>query len=203
MKFKGKYLALGDSYTIGEGVDYEETWPYQLKLKLNSIGVQVENPEIIAKTGWTTAELLEAIAEANPTNDNNLVSLLIGVNNQYRGQSIEVYKQEFSILIKKAINFANDEVNHVFVVSIPDWGVTPFAKDRNQVTIAQEIDEYNLINKEIAQGLGVAYFDVTAISRELGNQVNYLVEDNLHYSNKMYALWAEMIFSGLNKSILK
>lgn len=203
MKFKGRYLALGDSYTIGEGVRYAETWPYQLKLKLNKIGIQVENPEIIAKTGWTTEELLEAINQENPESGHDLVSLLIGVNNQYRGHSIEIYKEEFSILLKKAIYLANNEVNNVFVVSIPDWGVTPFAKDRNQVTIAQEIDEYNLFNKEITQGLGVAYFDVTAISRELGNQDDYLVEDHLHYSNKMYALWAEMIFGGLNKSIFK
>ena len=150
-----RMLALGDSYTIGESVQENDRWPMQLVDMLREAGNNFEKPEIIAKTGWTTDELIAAINEANPQGPFDLVSLLIGVNNQYRGNSLLTYREEFEFLLRKAIDFAGGDIKKVIVVSIPDWGVTPFAEGRDRKKIAQEIDDFNDANKEITESLKV------------------------------------------------
>jgi hypothetical protein len=143
-----KFLALGDSYTIGESVDEAERWPVQLAALLRNQGFSVDDPQIIARTGWTTDELSAAIDAADPQGPYDLVSLLIGVNNQYRGRDSEGYRIEFIALLQRAIGFAGGQPSHVIVLSIPDWGVTPFASNSDAAKIAAEIDTYNAINKE-------------------------------------------------------
>jgi lysophospholipase L1-like esterase len=187
------YLALGDSYTIGEGVNKEECYPLILATKLNQEGLNLTSPHIIARTGWTTDELLSAIRHENPPNTYDLVSLLIGVNNQYRNYYINTYSKEFEELLEIAIQKARGDVRHVFVVSIPDYGVTPFAKDRNTDRIAKEIDDYNKIASSISQKHKVKYFDITPISRKAKQDLSLIAKDDLHPSGKMYAAWANLM----------
>jgi lysophospholipase L1-like esterase len=187
------YLALGDSYTIGESVALNESFPYQLVSQLNSAGLKFAQPEIIAKTGWTTGELQTAIKSAQPLKPTyDLVTLLIGVNNQYRGNSTITYRKEFKELLQTALSFAGGNKKHVFVVSIPDWGVTPFGKSsgRDQKIIAQEIDEFNAINKEETLAMGISYTDITPDSRLAATDNMLVANDGLHPSGKMYANWA-------------
>ena len=144
------YLALGDSYTIGEAVAMHENFPHQLVKKLADQDIFFESPLIVAQTGWTTAELMDAINQKAIKPPFDLVTLLIGVNNQYRGLDMNDYEKHFEELLIQAIVFAGGNKNHVIVISIPDWGVTPFAADRDRNTISKEIDAYNLINKKIS-----------------------------------------------------
>ncbi|WP_258097618.1 SGNH/GDSL hydrolase family protein [Marinoscillum pacificum] len=188
------YLALGDSYTIGESVDVSERWPVQLVMQLKDLEIPMSDPQIIATTGWTTDELLKGIEAADTKESYDLVSLLIGVNNQYRGYPIEQQKEEFEVLLKKAIQFANMDTARVFVVSIPDWGVTPFAEGRDQEKIATEIDAYNQVNQTICENYGVKYFDITPISRKAAQDESLVALDGLHPSGKMYTEWVELIF---------
>jgi lysophospholipase L1-like esterase len=188
------YLALGDSYTIGEGVIESERWPSHLSKLLEDQGVRVDELTFIAQTGWTTGELLQAIAAADPGSDYQLVSLLIGVNNQYRGLSQEEYQREFVLLLKQAVHFASGEPGHVVVLSIPDWSVTPFAEeDHYPPKITIEIDAFNAINQTESERLGVHYVDVTPLSRRVGGDPSFLAADGLHPSGKMYARWAERV----------
>jgi lysophospholipase L1-like esterase len=186
-----RYLALGDSYTIGESVSEAERWPNQLAKLLAENGYSVE-VKIIARTGWTTSELWEGIQKEELTAPYDMVSLLIGVNNQYRGYDIEEYRKEFIFLLNKSIEYAGGDKTHVFVVSIPDWGVTPFASGRDAEKIAAEIDAFNQVNKEEAQKAGVGYADVTPISREAVRDSSLIAPDGLHPSGKMYTEWAEL-----------
>lgn len=186
------YLALGDSYTIGESVPQSESFPFQLATKLNEANVNVGIPRIIAKTGWTTGELQTAIKLENGLwAKYDIVTLLIGVNNQYRGNSIVTYRNEFKALLQTAISFAGDDKTHVYVISIPDWGVTPFGKasGRNQTEIAKEIDDFNAVNKEETLALGISYTDITSISRNATSDGALIAVDGLHPSGKMYAQW--------------
>jgi lysophospholipase L1-like esterase len=183
-----RFLALGDSYTIGEAVSETERWPVVLAKKLN-----LADPMIIAKTGWTTDELNAAIDVARPGGPFDLVTLLIGVNNQYRGRSAEEYRSEFVALLGRAIAFAGGDAGRVVVVSIPDWGVTPFAADRDRVKIAREIDQFNAINREEAARAGAHYADVTAISRGAATDPALTASDGLHPSAKMYQQWVDVI----------
>lgn len=188
------YLALGDSYTIGEKVDSKERWPQQLVDRLNKDGLKVDNPEIIAVTGWTTDELKNGIAEARISQQTyDLVSLLIGVNNQYRGRDLVNFKQEFVELLIQAIEFAGSDVNNVFVVSIPDWGVTPFAEGRDREKIATEIDAYNAIVKEETEKRGIKYIDITTVSKKAGDNLDLNASDGLHPSGKLYEAWTDEI----------
>jgi lysophospholipase L1-like esterase len=187
------YLALGDSYTIGESVETDKRWPVQLAQKLTNDGFKINEPTIVAKTGWTTDELNSAIDKANLNDEYDLVSLLIGVNNQYRGKPVGEFKPEFSALIDRAIGFAGGDIKKVFVVSIPDYGVTPFAKSRNPMKISFEIDEYNEASKVICEQKGVTYIDITPISREATNKPNYVASDGLHPSGDMYTAWVNKI----------
>lgn len=188
-----KFLALGDSYTIGESVAEAERWPNQLAAKL-----KLAAPHIIATTGWRTDNLKDAIEAANLKPEYDLVSLLIGVNNQYQGKSIEVYEREFEELLQTSIKLAKGKKKNVFVVSIPDYGYTPFGKAK-QEKISFELDQYNAINKRIAAKYGIKYFNITEISRKGLEDAELVAGDGLHPSGKMYAQWVEVIYSGLKK----
>jgi lysophospholipase L1-like esterase len=191
------YLAVGDSYTIGEGVTEAERWPVQLATALNSQGFQLEKPLIIARTGWTTAELKAGIEQLNPEGPYDLVSLLIGVNNQFRGESrgytLEGYELEFTELLLMAVDFAGGKADRVFVVSIPDYGVTPFVTEANKARVSAEIDAYNAANLEIANSFGIRYFNITPISRLAAGDITLLAPDKLHPSGKMYKMWVELM----------
>jgi len=186
-----RYLALGDSYTIGESVDESERWPMQLAESLNQEGYSTE-VTIIARTGWTTDELWEGIQAREIAPPYDLVSLLIGVNNQYRGRDLEEYHAQFVFLLNKAIEYAGGDARRVIVLSIPDWGVTPFAAGRDSEQIAEEIDQFNTINKEETKKAGAYYIDITPISREAVNDPSLIAGDGLHPSGKMYAEWAKL-----------
>lgn len=182
------YLALGDSYTIGQGVQLDQSWPIQLSEELISRGFEVENTEIIARTGWTTADLLSAL-ENRERRNYNLVSLLIGVNNQYQNRPFEQFTQEFDLLLTQAEELATGH-NRVFVVSIPDYGVTPFGNN-NRDHIARDIDKYNAYIQQTCATRNIRFVDVTKISRELGDSPGALAPDRLHPSTSQYALWVE------------
>ncbi|WP_228780012.1 SGNH/GDSL hydrolase family protein [Aquiflexum lacus] len=190
------YLALGDSYTIGEGVDEKDRYPNQTVDLLKVKGLEFEKPTIIAKTGWTTDELVKGIVHAEiEGNTYDLVTLLIGVNNQYRGRPLENYESEFRTLLQDAITYAKGNSNRVVVISIPDWGVTPFAVNRgsDQEKVAKEIDEFNASKKSIANQLGVHYIDITEEYREIGALPQMVVSDNLHPSALVYEKWAQKL----------
>jgi len=188
-----RFLALGDSYTIGESVAVADRWPNQLAHQLRKSGIVTADPEIIAKTGWTTDELSTAIDAAKPHGPYALVTLLIGVNNQYRGRDAEQYRKEFAALLHRAIAFAGGDPKRVVVVSIPDWGVTPFAADRDRAKIAAEIDRFNAINAEETKRAGARYADITPVSRHAATDASLVAPDGLHPSAKMYASWVSVI----------
>lgn len=194
-----KYLALGDSYTIGEAVAENERYPNILAQKLKADQLDIQEVKIIATTGWTTTNLKEAIGKENPSADQDLVSLLIGVNNQYQGKEIGLYEKEFEELLQTAIRLAQNNPKRVFVVSIPDYGATPFAAQKNPTEIAQEIDIYNAMADGICEKYGVAYFDITPISKRAKDDLTLLAPDQLHPSGKMYALWVEHIAAAVQK----
>jgi len=199
------FLALGDSYTIGEQVLPAENFPNQTASLLRKENIELETPRIVATTGWTTDELETGIKSANDTepfrSSYDFVTLLIGVNNQYRGRSVDDYKPEFEELLKKAIQYANDRHDHVVVISIPDWGVTPFASGRDRAKIAGEIDEYNAANKEISLRYNVHYLDITPWTREAVNDATLLANDGLHPSGKEYHRWAEKLVILFKQSV--
>lgn len=196
------YLALGDSYTIGEAVPAAENFPHQTVSRLRKAGIQMADPVIVAVTGWTTDELAAAVRERNIRETFSVVTLLIGVNNQYRGRALDNYREEFTSLLNQAIIFANGHPRHVVVLSIPDWGVTPFAEGRNRTQIAKEIDAYNAAAKEIAEAHKCGWLDITDSTRANGTKPEYLAEDGLHPSGKEYAIWADRLAPMLEK-ILK
>lgn len=185
------YLALGDSYTIGEGVDTDACWPEQLAAALRGQGIALQPPTIIATTGWTTDELTAAIDAQEPLGTFDFVSLAIGVNNQYRGRSAADYRGEFCGLLRRSINFAGGRAGRVLVLGIPDWGATVFgqASGRDRTQIAGEIDAFNAAAREVCATHAVAFVDVAAVSREHDGATDMLVADGLHPSASMYALW--------------
>jgi lysophospholipase L1-like esterase len=185
------YLALGDSYTIGEQVPYTGNFPNQTVALLRKQNIEVSDPVIIATTGWTTDELLAAIREKALNETFSFVSLLIGVNNQYRGRTVENYQDEFIQLLTQAIHFANGHSDKVFVLSIPDWGVTPFAEGKDSAQIAVEIDAYNAAAKTITLSHKCHFIDITDSTRANGTKEGFLAEDKLHPSGKEYAVWAK------------
>jgi lysophospholipase L1-like esterase len=191
-----KFLALGDSYTIGESVDAADRWPNQLAAVLRKRGVQIGDPTIIATTGWRTDDLKNAMTNAKLKNEYALVSLLIGVNNQYQGKPSSAYSVEFEELLKAAIVLAGGKKENVFVVSIPDYGFTPFGKPK-QPSISVAIDEFNSINKNITEKYGVRYFFITDITRQSLIEPDLVAPDGLHPSGKMYGLWVKRIAEGM------
>jgi len=195
------YLALGDSYTIGEQVPVKENFPHQAVRLLQEQQVEVAQPVIIAVTGWTTDELANAIREHNLNETFSFVTLLIGVNNQYRGRSTEDYKPQFIQLLETAIGYAGGHASRVFVLSIPDWGVTPFAEGRDRAQIGQDIDAYNAANKEITTAYKSHYVEITDSTRTNGVDKEYLAEDGLHPSGKEYAVWAGRLAAAVAKEL--
>ncbi len=187
---KPQYLALGDSYTIGQSVPVDDRWPVILAAELKKAGKPTATPKIIARTGWTTRNLLDALAQSPPDSTFDLVSLLIGVNNQYQGRNLEEYRVEFRQLLTKSIGYAGGDAGNVFVLSIPDWGVTPLGQG-NRDHIAGEIDRFNAVAKEECDKRKVIFIDITGISRRALNNPSLIADDNLHFSGKMYRLWVD------------
>lgn len=189
-----RYLALGDSYTIGEGVAPEGRWPVQLARALREEGCPLGDPRIIAATGWTTDELSAAIDAAEPLGAFDFVSLLIGVNNQYRGRAVDEYRDQFDALLARATAFAAGRSGRVLVLSIPDWGATPFAiqSGRDRDLIAAELDAYNARARDACATRGIAFVDIAPISRMRGGEEAMLVTDGLHPSAEMYAQWTQL-----------
>lgn len=186
------FLALGDSYTIGEGVAAGGRWPVQLVARLREQGLSVAAPRIVATTGWTTDELSSAMDAADLHGKYGLVTLLIGVNNQYRGRASAEYRQQFLALLQRAAALAGDS-RRVVIVSIPDWGVTAFAEGRDRATIGREIDAFNAIARDETIRAHARWVDITPASREAGAKPGMLVEDGLHPSAQQYAMWVEKI----------
>jgi len=185
------YLALGDSYTIGEGVAVEDRWPHQLAAALRARGIALDAPRTIATTGWTTDELDAGIDADAPRETFDFVSLLIGVNDQYRGRPVEDYLPRFEALLQRALGFAGGHAQRVLVLSIPDWGVTPFAEGRDRARIATELDAFNAAAAQACAARQVTFVDITGLSRHHGHEPAMLVEDGLHPSASMYRLWAQ------------
>jgi len=188
-----RYLALGDSYTIGASVAPAERWPVQLAAQLRANGLIVAEPLIIARTGWTTDELMAGIERQQPQGPFDLVSLLIGVNDQYRGRSGEEYRRQLRQLLHTAIAYAGGHAAHVIVLSIPDWSVTPFAAGQQRAAIAAAIDHFNTINRQETAQAGAHYVDVTPVSRQALQDASLLATDGLHPSGKMYTQWMELV----------
>jgi lysophospholipase L1-like esterase len=184
-----RYLALGDSYSIGEGVDEAGRWPVQLAARLRADGIALAPPRIIAQTGWTTDELEAAMDAAEPLGRWDFVSLLIGVNNQYRGRDVASFALDFQRLLERAIRLADDRAERVIVLAIPDWGVTPFAAGRDRAQIAAELDAYNAAIREQCRLRGVAFVDIAPVSRQSGAEPAMLASDGLHPSAALYTLW--------------
>jgi len=188
-----RFLALGDSYTIGEGVRAAERWPPRLAAAIRNMGGELEDPTIVAKTGWTTRELLSELDSTAPplSEDFDLVSLLIGVNDQYRGLGVEAFRGGLFDLLSRAVRYAAGEARRVLTVSIPDWSVTPFARAdaRSPSALAEEIARFNAVIRDEARGIGAAFVNVTSISREARDDHTLLAPDGLHPSGAMYARW--------------
>ncbi|HKO82218.1 MAG TPA: SGNH/GDSL hydrolase family protein [Chitinophagaceae bacterium] len=187
------YLALGDSYTIGASVDSSQRFPVQTKEWLLSNGIKMGTPQIIATSGWTTVNLETAISIQNPVGPYDAISLLIGVNDQYQRRDSTGYRDRFANLLRKAIQLTGNKPSHVFVLSIPDYSVTPFARYNDMVAIRKEIDEFNLINKEVTLQHNCAYLDITTSTREAANDPSLIAGDGLHPSGKEYKKWAERL----------
>jgi lysophospholipase L1-like esterase len=193
-KAETTYLALGDSYTIGEGAAEADRWPVQLAALARQQGLNVQAPDIIARTGWTTAELQVAIAETNKPATYGLVSLLVGVNNQYRGQAVGQYRTEFRGLLRTAVASAGGRPNRVLVLSIPDWGQSPFARKqrRDPAQIGLEIDAFNAAAQDECRQAGVAYVDITPQTRTAAGDARQFTRDGLHYSGPQMRQWAQL-----------
>jgi lysophospholipase L1-like esterase len=189
------YLALGDSYTIGEQVPYALNFPNQLVALMRQQNIEVTEPVIIATTGWTTDELQTSIREKGISEKFSFVTLLIGVNNQYRGRSLENYQEEFTQLLLQAIGFANGHSDKVFVLSIPDWGQTPFAKDKDLKQISIEIDKYNDAAQAISVTNNCPFIYITDSTRDNASKDDFLADDKLHPSAKEYTIWAERLLA--------
>lgn len=205
MKAPMPYLALGDSYTIGEGVESAGRWPMRLAAALRADGVDIEDPRIIARTGWTTGELSSAIDAAPLGDDYGLVTLLIGVNDQYRGRDLDEYRHEFAVMLERAIGFAGRRADRVIVLAIPDWGVTPFAarSGRDIAAIARELDAYNAAAAKVCAKRGVTFVDIAPVSRERGAEPAMLADDGLHPSAAMYSEWARLALPAARRLLAK
>jgi lysophospholipase L1-like esterase len=198
-----RFLALGDSYTCGEGVPTEGTWPFRLVERLREEGLEIAPPEVVARTGWTTDELLVGIGDSGPLGEYHLVTLLIGVNNQYRARDLAAYEEEFGQLLEIAIARAGGDPGRVLVLSIPDWGVTPFADGRDRAAIRGGIDAFNAVNRAAARAAGAGYVDVTESSRRAGSDRSLLVADGLHPAAAMYDEWARLALPAARRALLR
>jgi len=188
-----RFLALGDSYTIGEGVADEERWPNQLVALLRGDGIAISDLQIIARTAWTTDELSDAIDQEKPRGPFDLVTLMVGVNDQYRSRAVQAYEVEFQRLLKRAKSFAGGQARRSIAISIPDWGATPFSEGRDRDVIGGEIAVYNRSGERLAAKAGIAWVDVTEASRAMLTDQSLVAVDGLHPTGAMYARWAEII----------
>ncbi len=193
-EFPLRYLALGDSYTIGEGIAESARWPNLLANDLRERGIAVAPPRLIATTGWTCGELSAAMDAAEPLGAWDIVSLLIGVNDQYRGHGIEIFQQGFSVLLNRALALASHRADRVFVLAIPDWGVTPFAQSSGHdlPATARELDAFNAFAQQTCEARGITFIDIAPVSRKQGGEAEMLAEDGLHPSAALVAQWAEL-----------
>jgi len=196
------WLALGDSYTIGESVNENERFPAQTITLLKAESLNFSEPHYIATTGWTTENLLDGIEQRKQDGPFDIVSLLIGVNDQYQHMDTADYRKHFNECLEKAIGFAGDKKNRVFVLSIPDYSVTPFAANSDITQIRTEIDEFNAINKAITLSYDISYIDITPLTREAENDTSLIAADGLHPSAKEYAKWAELLATEI-KAVLE
>ncbi len=187
------YLALGDSYTIGESVALHESFPYQTVQLLRKAGLVFHAPEIVAKTGWTSFELAEHMLHTSLNEVYDFVTLLVGVNNQYRELPIEEFTTDFEFLLHKAIHLSGNKPSHVMVLSIPDWGITPFAKGRETEKISEEINTFNQICESAAKNNKTHFINITEETRKAKNDLSLLATDQLHYSGKAHAIWAQKV----------
>ena len=195
-----RYLALGDSYTIGESVSYDQRWPSQLYDTLGGLGLEQDTLVYLATTGWTTSSLKNAVSSI-PTNiDFNLVSLLIGVNNQYQGKPFNIYKKEFPELVETALEFTGGQKEHLFVVSIPDYAYTSFG--RGNVNISNQLDDYNQFAENYCDSLGITFYYITSISRQGLDKPELVAADGLHPSGLQYSLWVDLIMSDYEEELL-
>jgi acyl-CoA thioesterase I len=194
------YLALGDSYTIGEGVHSSLRWPVQLSDTLRKRGIPVNHPRIIARTGWTTADLLTAMDKRLKEERFDMVSVLIGVNNQYQGRSIEEYEKELREIFRRALAHSKSGAEGVFAVSIPDYGVTPFGADR-AAEISREIDHFNAVFKNVSEEFEIDYYNITPVSKKAKVDRKLTASDDLHPSGKMYSLWVKEIANELGDKL--
>jgi len=184
------YLALGDSYTIGASVEREVNFPNQTFQLLKSAGFKTGSLQIIAKNGWTAEDLISAVATTNKRSNYQVVTLLIGVNNQYQGRPSKEFEPSFLSLLKSAIALTGNRPKRVFVISIPDWGITPFASGRDRKEVANEIDAYNLVCEKNAKAQGANFINITDAYRLDGAKPDYLSSDGLHPSKLEYTKWA-------------
>lgn len=196
-----KYLALGDSYTIGESVQPTGRYPVQFAKQLNDAGIETESPQIIATTGWRTDQLIEAVANTTFPDTFDLVSLLIGVNNQFQGKPISTYEKEFEELLQTSIDLAGGDKNRVFVLSIPDYAFTPYGQNSNPNSISEGIDNFNAVNKTITENMGVRYFNITPISRKGVEEPALVASDGLHPSAEQYRRWVEVFFEEMKEVV--
>lgn len=194
-----RFLSLGDSYTYGESIDPNDRWPVQTVKLLRENGTPFEDPVIIARSGWTTRDLLDALEQAQPKGPFDVVTLLIGTNNQFQGRSIEEYRKEFKEVLTKAISFAGGKPGRVIVLSMPDWSVTPYANRYDRAPISRDIDRFNAVNKEEATHANVRYIDINPGSKKAGNSPDLIAEDGLHFSGKLYAEWAKIVAAAVQK----
>lgn len=183
------YLALGDSYTICEGLEFEQTWPYHLSQYLSSEGIETSSPKIIAKTGWRTDELIEAIKKELDDEQFDIVSLLIGVNNEYQGKPFSQYRKELDELLKMAISKSKTKEKGVFMLSIPDYGMTPFAAEKDKTNAIETLKEYNAFARQLCEKYGVPFYNITDISQQLSENESYLHTDKLHPNEAQYLAW--------------
>ncbi len=195
-----KYLALGDSYTIGQGVGATERFPYLIVQALQQAGIKMAEPTYVATTGWTTGNLLMAINNVTGTYD--VVTVLIGVNDQYQGVDTATYKNRFTQILQKAVQFAGNKITNVVVLSIPDYSATPFVTASEKATVSAEIDMFNAINKRVTEESGIKYVNITNLSREAATDLSLLAPDRLHYSAKEHRIWADLV-APLFKTVLQ
>lgn len=193
------YLALGDSYTIGQGVEISERFPHQTVVKLRERGISLQIPEYIAVTGWTTSNLLNGISASATSGNFDVVSLLIGVNNQYQRRDTGEYKAQFTQCLREAVRLAGNRISRVFVLSIPDYSITPFARGSDTARISREINMFNRINRAVADSAGIEYIDITEGSREGRYDASLIAADGLHPSGREYAKWAAQLAAAMSK----
>lgn len=196
------YLALGDSYTIGEGVALFQSFPYQLVQLLRAGYYDCHAPEIIAKTGWTTDELQQNMKGYLLNSSYDFVTLLVGVNNQYRGRSVEEFSQQFFEILSDAIALVSFNRSNLYVLSIPDWGITDFARDRDRAEITRQITLYNNVIQESTHQEGAEFIDITSEYTDTLYDRSLLAEDGLHPSPIEYARWANMLFDRISRKLL-